>query len=395
VYDGNPHGATGTCSGVGTLVLGASFTNVPGGTANWTFTGNGNYNDDSGSVAIDISKADATIVVNGFSGVYDATAHGATGSATGVKGESLSGLDLGASFTNVPGGTANWTFTDSTGNYNDDAGSVAIDISKADATIAVNGFSGVYDATAHGATGTATGVGGANLNAGLNLGASFTNVPGGTAHWTFAGGTNYNDASGDVTITITKADATCLISGYSGLFDGAFHGASGSCSGIGGETAGTLDLGATYKYPTGGTANWTFTGNGNYNDQAGSVAISISAWTYTGFYQPVDMGNVWNTVKGGSTVPLKFNVYAAGLERTDVGAVESYNSKEVACTSLPGSVEDAVETLSATGGTSLRYDTTGHQFIFNWQTPKTTGKCYQVTVTLLDHSKLTAFFKTK
>ena len=35
----------------------------------------------------------------------------------------LAGLDLGASFTNVPGGTANWTFTDVTGNYNNKSGS--------------------------------------------------------------------------------------------------------------------------------------------------------------------------------------------------------------------------------------------------------------------------------
>jgi hypothetical protein len=33
-------------------------------------------------------------------------------------------------------------------------------------------------------------------SSGLNLGASFTNVPGGTASWTFSGGTNYNDQTG-------------------------------------------------------------------------------------------------------------------------------------------------------------------------------------------------------
>lgn len=39
----------------------------------------------------------------------------------------------------------------------------------------------------------------------LNLGASFTNAPGGTAYWTFSGGQNYNDQSGSVAITINKA----------------------------------------------------------------------------------------------------------------------------------------------------------------------------------------------
>src|SRR5512137_1241951 len=106
---------------------------MPNGTANWVFTDvTGNYNDDSGSVPITISEADATISVTGYSDVYDGDAHGATGTATGVKGEPLAGLDLGASFTNVPGGTANWVFTDVTGNYNDDSGSVPITISEAD-----------------------------------------------------------------------------------------------------------------------------------------------------------------------------------------------------------------------------------------------------------------------
>src|SRR6185369_12349426 len=114
-----------------------------------------------------------------------AVAHGATGTATGVISESLSGLNLGSTFVNVPGGTANWTFTDVTGNYNNASGSVSIVLSKANATVTVSGYTGVYDAAAHGATGTATGVAGANLTAGLNLGSSFTDVPGGTANWTF------------------------------------------------------------------------------------------------------------------------------------------------------------------------------------------------------------------
>ena len=38
-------------------------------------------------------------------------------------------------FTNVPGGTASWVFTDVTGNYNDESGSAAIVISQADAPV--------------------------------------------------------------------------------------------------------------------------------------------------------------------------------------------------------------------------------------------------------------------
>jgi len=45
-------------------------------------------------------------------------------------------------------------------------------------------------------------VDGANLSGWLNLGATFTDVPGGTAHWTFAGGKNHHNAEGDVPIVI-------------------------------------------------------------------------------------------------------------------------------------------------------------------------------------------------
>ena len=40
----------------------------------------------------------------------------------------------------------------------------------------------------------------------LTLGSSFADAPGGTAHWTFDGGTNYKNASGEVPIAIAKRD---------------------------------------------------------------------------------------------------------------------------------------------------------------------------------------------
>ena len=76
------YGVAGDLSAAGSsLNLGASFTNVPGGTANWTFTGGTNYNNQNGTAVIVINKATATVTVNGYTGVYDAAAHGATGSA--------------------------------------------------------------------------------------------------------------------------------------------------------------------------------------------------------------------------------------------------------------------------------------------------------------------------
>ena len=136
----------------------------------------------------------------------------------------------------------------------------------------------------------------------------------------------------------------------------------------------------------------------NYSIAYVPANLTILAWTLAGYYQPVDMSTgalVFNTVKGGSTVPLKFNIYqstqANASERTDVGAVKAFTATPYVCTS---SATDDIE-LVTTGGTVLRYDTSGHQFVQNWQTPKSPGTCYQVTMTALDGSKLTAFFKLK
>ncbi len=118
---------------------------------------------------------------------------------------------------------------------------------------------------------------------------------------------------------------------------------------------------------------------------------TVQPWTFSGFYQPVDMNGVVNTVKGGSTVPLKFEVFRGATELTDPAVVRTL-AKTVTCPT--GAPADDVE-LTATGGTSLRYDSAGGQFIFNWQTPRSAGTCYSVTVTLLDGTSRTALFKTK
>jgi hypothetical protein len=218
VYDGYAHTATGTATGVkgeslsGLDLSGTTHTNAGTYTGDaWTFTDvTGNYNGASGTVDDKISKADATIVVTPYDVTYDGNAHTATGSAKGVKGEDLSGLDLSGT-THTDAGTYNsdpWTFTDVTGNYNDASGTVDDNIDKADALVTVSGYTGVYDVVAHGASGSATGVGGVDLSGSLNLGSSFTNVPGGTADWTFTGGINYEDESGSVNIVISKATAS-------------------------------------------------------------------------------------------------------------------------------------------------------------------------------------------
>ena len=129
------------------------------------------------------------------------------------------------------------------------------------------------------------------------------------------------------------------------------------------------------------------------NQGTASRTYTVLAWTLNGFYQPVDMNNVVNSVKSGSTVPFKFEVFAGPAELTAVALVKSFLTTPVACTSLEATTDDIESTT--TGGTSLRYDATSGQFVQNWQTIGKAGTCFKVTLTTQDESKLTAFFKLK
>jgi hypothetical protein len=127
-----------------------------------------------------------------------------------------------------------------------------------------------------------------------------------------------------------------------------------------------------------------------------STTANISpAFRPQGFYSPVDMGGVYNTVKNGSTVPLKFEVFRAGgtNELSDTSIVnQPLTTAQINCST---GTEDTIENLASTNGTALRYDVTGGQFIFNWQTPKKAGACYRVTVATKDGSSISALFKLK
>ena len=164
-------------------------------------------------------------------------------------GTALSGTQLNAS-ANVPGSfaytppagtvlnaganqTLSATFfpTDAT-NYSTQTTTASITITKANASVTVNGYSGVFDGAAHGASGTAKGVQNEDLSSLLNLGASFTNVPGGTAHWTFAGNNNYSANAGNANIAISKATASVTPNAASKTYGTADPALTGTLAGF-------------------------------------------------------------------------------------------------------------------------------------------------------------------
>lgn len=115
--------------------------------------------------------------------------------------------------------------------------------------------------------------------------------------------------------------------------------------------------------------------------------------SFTGFYSPVDMDGAINTVKGGSVVPLKFNLYDGdGVEITDPSLVTISIAPSSACSTEATTDEVVVEDA---GGTALRYDPVAMQFVMNWKTPKTPGVCLAVTASAGDAEPITAYFLLK
>ena len=185
-----------------------------------------------------ITAATATISVTPYSVTYDGNAHTATGTATGVGGESLSGLNLsGTTHTNAGTYTGDaWTFTDTTGNYNTPAARSTTasprPMPRCRHALQRHLRRQLPHSHRHGDRGgrreperTWILSGTTHTNAGTYNGDT----------WTFTDTTgNYNNASGTVNDSIAKAKATILVTPYSVTYDGNAHTATGTATGVGG-----------------------------------------------------------------------------------------------------------------------------------------------------------------
>ena len=188
-------------------------------------------------MAIVIGKAEATVTVTGYTGVYDAAAHGASGTATGVGGVDLRLLAAGSTWAPAsptcragrPTGRSAAARTTWTRPVTWPSSSARLTRpSRSPATRAST------TRRRTGPAGTATGVGERGPRPGLDLGMTFTDVPGGTATWTFKGGTNYKDESGDVAIVISKADARSRSPATRASTTRRCTGRAGTATGVGG-----------------------------------------------------------------------------------------------------------------------------------------------------------------
>jgi hypothetical protein len=100
-----------------------------------------------------------------------------------------------------------------------------------------------------------------------------------------------------------------------------------------------------------------------------------------------------NVVKGGSSVNLKFEIFAGATELTGLDAVALLLQTPTSCgTSAPL----GPPSLALSGkGSSLRYDANSGQFLAKWDVPSSAGSCWIVSVVAADGSSLQATFQVK
>jgi hypothetical protein len=367
-------GGPATISGSTVHITGAGSVTIHASQA-----GDGNYNA-AASVDQGFAVVNATQTIT-FGALANKTFGNASFTVSATGGGSGNSVTFSASGSCNAGGTNSSTITITgagsctitaaqAGNSNYNAATdvpQSFTVAKATATIAVNGFTGTYNGSAHGATGSATGVASENLNSLLTLGASYTNVPGGTANWTFAGNANYSSASGSATITLTKATPTVTWNNpadivYGTALSSTQLNATSSFGGnvVTGTFAYTPGLGTILS--TGNNQNlstaFTPTDNINLNNATGGVLINVTSvgggtngYTYRRSIT-IDPTKVPNTDR--SNFPLLISgTYSYLATVANGGTVQNSNGYDVIFTSDSGCVtklDHEVETYKATTG---------------------------------------------
>jgi hypothetical protein len=125
---------------------------------------------------------------------------------------------------------------------------------------------------------------------------------------------------------------------------------------------------------------------GNQSEAANCNYSVIYRWS--GFFRPVDNPTVWNVVKAGSAVPVKFSL--AGFQGMDILS----GTPKVVWVPCTNGASDQIDEASTAGNSGLHYDATTDQYIYVWKTDRNwAGNCAKLVVTLKDGTSHEAWFR--
>jgi beta propeller repeat protein len=118
----------------------------------------------------------------------------------------------------------------------------------------------------------------------------------------------------------------------------------------------------------------------------------VTAYSFTGFFAPVNNLPVYNEAKAGRAIPIKFSL--GGDQGLDIFAPGYPSSTLIPCSS--SALTDAVEETVTAGASTLRYDAAAGLYVYIWKTSDAwANTCRQFVVRLRDGNYYRANFSFK
>jgi len=319
---------TATTDGQGVATLNASLGSIGAGEyaggVTASFAGDNAYNGASGSAALTVAKATATITLGGLSQTYNGSPRAATATTNpaGLSGVSITYDGATAAPTNA--GSYAVVATLANANYQATPASGTLVVNKAATTVTLGGLSQVYDGSIKSATATTT-------PAGLNVSFAYTGTPQNAGSYPVTATVNDANYSGSASgsLVISKATATISLSGLTQTYDGTplAVGVSTSPAGLSGLSV-TYDGSATPPTNAGSYAVVASLSNPNYaaanatgtltiNQATATLSLSNLTQSYDGAGKaatvttsPPDLAGVTMTYDGAATLPVNVGSYA-------------------------------------------------------------------------------------